>query len=148
MDQVDGWSSFMLQEDDFSAWAIDMLLEWHSADPVSQKEIDRNNEVYDIQDNRNPFIDDPAFVDLIWGEEPISVSETAVDDFNMWWNGESVHFSTTVTNAQLVIYSTTGQLVNSKTVSGTQVANLNLGNGMYIIQLQTETSFEVLRVVQ
>jgi endonuclease I len=43
-------------------WAEAMLLEWHADDPVSEKEIDRNEAVYDIQSNRNPFIDRPDFV--------------------------------------------------------------------------------------
>jgi len=48
-------------------WAIQMLLEWHHKDPVSKKEIDRNEAVYAIQNNRNPFIDYPLFADCIWG---------------------------------------------------------------------------------
>ena len=44
-----------------------MLLEWHHNDPVSKKEIDRNEAVYAIQNNRNPFIDYPLFADCIWG---------------------------------------------------------------------------------
>jgi endonuclease I len=48
-------------------WAIAMLLEWHHLDPVSQKETDRNNAVYALQGNRNPFIDSPAYADCIWG---------------------------------------------------------------------------------
>jgi endonuclease I len=52
----------------FEEWVIDMFLQWHDNDPVSQKEIDRNNEVYDIQNNRNPFIDHPEYVDKIWGD--------------------------------------------------------------------------------
>ncbi len=41
------------------------LREWYAADPVSQKEIDRNNGVYQYQHNRNPFIDHPEFLDRI-----------------------------------------------------------------------------------
>lgn len=52
----------------FEQWAIDMLMEWHNNDPVSQKEIDRNNDVFDIQNNRNPFIDHPEYATDIWGE--------------------------------------------------------------------------------
>ncbi|OQK39538.1 hypothetical protein XM74_c20073 [Vibrio vulnificus] len=44
-----------------------MLKRWHNADPVSQKEIDRNQAVYEFQGNRNPFIDHPEFVSAIWG---------------------------------------------------------------------------------
>jgi|GEM_PF-2220555 len=68
LDQVDNWNSPMLEDDGFSDWAINLLLEWSAIDPVSQKEIDRNNAVYTIQGNRNPFIDNPDFVTLIWGD--------------------------------------------------------------------------------
>jgi len=51
------------------AWALRMLMEWDLADPVSQKERDRNNAVYTIQGNRNPFIDNTSYVDLIWGSQ-------------------------------------------------------------------------------
>ena len=49
-------------------WALEMLLQWHEEDPVSTKEKSRNETVYDIQGNRNPFIDDPDLVDYIWGD--------------------------------------------------------------------------------
>ncbi len=47
-------------------WAIKMLLNWHHLDPVSAKEVKRNNAAYALQDNRNPFIDNPAYADSIW----------------------------------------------------------------------------------
>ena len=47
-------------------WAINMLMNWSDNDPVSQKEIDRNNVVYGIQSNRNPFIDHPEYARAIW----------------------------------------------------------------------------------
>jgi len=47
-------------------WALALLYQWHLQDTVSQKEIDRNNAVYGIQHNRNPFIDHPEWVDTIW----------------------------------------------------------------------------------
>ena len=48
-------------------WELAVLKEWHTNDPVSQREIDRNNAAYKYQGNRNPFIDRPEFVALIWG---------------------------------------------------------------------------------
>jgi endonuclease I len=47
-------------------WAVDMLLVWHQQDPVSSKEISRNETVFGIQDNRNPFIDHPEYAFLIY----------------------------------------------------------------------------------
>ena len=50
-------------------WQLDMLLRWHEQDPVSQKELDRNEAVYESrQGNRNPFIDYPELVALIFGD--------------------------------------------------------------------------------
>ncbi len=63
---------FMLQQNTWPTlkpWAYEMLLEWSHNDPVSQKEIDRNEAVYAIQNNRNPFIDLPGLEDYIWGDK-------------------------------------------------------------------------------
>lgn len=48
-------------------WAVNLLLKWHEEDPVSQKELARNEEVYKVQANRNPFIDYPELADYLWG---------------------------------------------------------------------------------
>ena len=50
-------------------WAVEMLLAWHEADPVSQKEIDRNTAVWALQQNRNPFIDEPDYAPAIYDPE-------------------------------------------------------------------------------
>lgn len=62
--------TYMMQNNTYpslSKWAIDLLLKWHRQDPVSQKEIDRNEGVYKRQGNRNPFIDYPNLCEYIWG---------------------------------------------------------------------------------
>lgn len=71
-DDLPGWPGCEMLDGttypSFETWAIHMLLRWHRLDPVSQKEIDRNNAVEKIQGNRNPFIDYPALVEFIWGD--------------------------------------------------------------------------------
>lgn len=58
------------QSDSYSFTSIaqskELLLEWNRLDPVSTTEINRNEAVYKIQGNRNPFIDYPEFADMIW----------------------------------------------------------------------------------
>lgn len=49
-------------------WTKQNLIEWHLQDLPSAKEVDRNNVVYSIQGNRNPFIDHPEFATLIWNQ--------------------------------------------------------------------------------
>ena len=51
-----------------NAYASDLLMRWHRNDPVSQKEIDRNEAVYAAQSNRNPFIDYPLLAEYLWGD--------------------------------------------------------------------------------
>lgn len=51
----------------FKPWYVTMLLNWCTLDPVSQKETNRNNAVYAIQNNRNPYIDHPEWIVEIWG---------------------------------------------------------------------------------
>lgn len=48
-------------------YSRNLLLKWHRQDPVSTKEILRNNAVYKHQNNRNPFIDYPHLAEHIWG---------------------------------------------------------------------------------
>ena len=49
-------------------WAVELLLKWHKQDPVSEKEVNRNNAVYAVQGNRNPFVDYPQLADYVWGD--------------------------------------------------------------------------------
>ncbi len=63
-----GWTNWtMASGAQLTQEAITLLLSWHQNDPVSQKEINRNNAIYQIQNNKNPFIDYPLFADCIWG---------------------------------------------------------------------------------
>lgn len=51
----------------YQQWYLDLMYAWHIADPVSTKETDRNNAVYLVQGNRNPYIDHPEWVQVVWG---------------------------------------------------------------------------------
>ncbi len=47
---------------------LSTLLQWHEDDPVDDRERYRNDVIYSYQNNRNPFIDCPEYVNMIWGE--------------------------------------------------------------------------------
>ena len=81
-----------------TAYGVALLMKWHREDPVSQKEIDRNNGIQETQGNRNPFIDYPYLAEYIWGEhagETVDMSHLMASsdtDFvpgvsNGWRNG-------------------------------------------------------------
>lgn len=58
-------------------WQLDILLKWHNQDPVSQKERDRNDAIYKRQNNRNPYIDNPEWANVVWNyQPPVSTPDT------------------------------------------------------------------------
>ncbi|MGN0186702.1 MAG: endonuclease [Paludibacteraceae bacterium] len=60
-----------------TAYSIALLMKWHRQDPVSQKEIDRNNGIQATQGNRNPFIDYPCLAEYLWGDKAGETFSTA-----------------------------------------------------------------------
>lgn len=83
-------------------WELNVLLAWHNQDPVSQAEINRNNASYTYQGNRNPFIDNPSYVNLIWGSQQpatdtqaptaatgLVVSGTTSSSISLTWNSST-----------------------------------------------------------
>ncbi len=71
------------EEKAYDDWYIAMLLNWHQQDPVSAREITRNNSVYSIQKNRNPFIDHPEWVNLIWNQTPDNIPPSTPSQLSM-----------------------------------------------------------------
>ncbi len=68
---------------------LQLMLQWNSADPVSQKEMDRNDAAYTYQANRNPFIDHPEFVGRIWSQCGL-VLPVDLTEFNGLISGDKV----------------------------------------------------------
>ena len=85
-------------------WALEMLLRWHREDPVSDKERDRNDGVYERQRNRNPFIDHPEMVEHIWG----NLMETPWGDGTVTPPQPDVPVLTAPLNGDVTIFESTG----------------------------------------
>ena len=61
----------MLEQDEWPTlqpWAYELFVEWNRKDPVDDIERERNEAVYGIQGNRNPFVDFPNLAEYIWGD--------------------------------------------------------------------------------
>ena len=130
-------------------WALTMLLNWHSDDPVSQKEIDRNDEVYSLQGNRNPFIDDPNFADRIWGSSSTGGDINSDLNFlNIFPNPcvNELRFSAGFPlsrNAKISIVTLTGSLVYSAEMPVHHLNTINISTlrkGSYILLVKSDSS--------
>ena len=133
----------------YEPWLVALLLDWNAADPVSAKEIDRNNAVYAIQGNRNPYIDNPTWINYVWGDElgnPCTgVSGLEENDFlstlkvypNPTKGQFTVAFSAFVENVTIKITNTTGQVVSTKSFENTKELNLEIlgAEGFYIVEV-------------
>lgn len=149
MGQDAGWAgSEMTQGAEIRPWAVTMLLRWHQQDPVSQKEIDRNNAVFALQQNRNPFIDRPEFAALIWNPAVGLEEKTPYVSVSTWPNPAIgytfVHCSGCSDMATTVqLLDNGGRVVRSETLqleAGSGQLNLTgLSEGYYLLRLQQNT---------
>ncbi|SDS65156.1 Por secretion system C-terminal sorting domain-containing protein [Formosa sp. Hel1_31_208] len=136
----------------FEQWALDMLYSWHVNDPVSQKEIDRNNAIFLHQDNRNPFIDNPQYVFDIW-QDVLSVDEFDIaETFKMFPNPASENEVTILSNRDIVaeIYDILGKRISVQIVTANQnKLNIsNLSKGMYIIRLKSDQNSSTKKLIK
>ena len=151
----------MASQVNLEPWAIQMLLEWHHNDPVSRKEIDRNNAVYAIQGNRNPFIDHPEYADCIWGtgdcSTGISMVANGTTTFSLYPNPARNEVTVTLkrpiddNSATIKVWNITGQ-VSYSTVPGAGSISIDvplsgLSKGVYFMQIITAGSSEVQKFV-
>jgi len=51
-----------------TSYAKNLFLKWHEEDPVSDYEIRKNDAAEELQGNRNPYVDNPSWVEDIWGD--------------------------------------------------------------------------------
>jgi endonuclease I len=107
--------------------SLKMLIKWHNNDPVSQKEIDRNNAVYGIQGNRNPYIDHPEYVGDVWGVCGLGIIPVTLKTFDGVYKNQNVQLNWKVENEYafdhyLVERSTDG--VKFSTINTVKAQNL------------------------
>lgn len=124
----------------FNTYAVNLLMEWHREDPVSEKEISRNDGIYSYQNNRNPFVDFPELAEHIWGNLKgkkwyVNGVPTQMVSPNPAIDIITIKVSRPVgENAYYEIYSISGVLCQKDILAENgQIGLAALGNGLYII---------------
>ena len=87
-----------------SSWQLEMLMKWAANDPVSAKETARNEAVWKIQQNRNPFIDYPGLEQYIWGSRTTETFRYATD-------ADGISIARRTATADEPVYNLSGQRV-------------------------------------
>lgn len=105
------------------SWELNQLLVWHAADPVSAEEVARNNASYTYQGNRNPFIDNPAYANQIWGT-PVVDTEAPTAPTNLITQNPtsstiSLSWTAATDNIGVASYDVYANGILKTTVSGT-----------------------------
>ena len=148
----------------FDPWQLRLLYKWHTQDPVSDKEIRRNDSVFVIQKNRNPFIDRPEWVYEIWNCTglimPTSTPETISPPKGLTLYPLPAGTSETITvkwgkplteNTRLQVVSVTGQIMITSMIKtgsiDTQLKDLQLAPGIYLVKLQSEKNYQTARLI-
>ncbi len=149
-------------------WAEALLLEWNAQDPVSQKEIDRNEAIYAIQGNRNPFIDRPDFVQKVFQPELTAAPLPGAVDLailrqnvpNPFNPSTVIRYELTAPAAvELQVYDLAGRLV-STLYAGPETAGAHervwqgrddrghaVATGVYMCRLRAGDEVDTLRMV-
>lgn len=152
----------MAEKINLKPWAVQMLLEWHHNDPVSQKEINRNNAAYALQNNRNPFIDYPQFADCIWGTgdcSSLSVPGIAYVAARLEVYPNPAHNEVNIDWARLMpdevlavdAVNMQGQVLyhkdNADHASHTVIETAAWAKGIYMLQIRTTNAVQVQKLV-
>ncbi len=107
-------------------WQLQQLMLWHIQDPVSNAEISRNNASYTFQGNRNPFIDNPQWVNDIWGtpDSTPPTAPTALTATGTTTNSVSLSWTASTDNIAVAAYDIYMNGTYHSTVTGTS-ANIS-----------------------
>jgi endonuclease I len=128
----------MTNKAQLNPWAVNLLLQWHHQDTVSTKEIIRNNSIYAIQDNRNPFIDRPQWADSIW-TFTVAINDPKHNQELFTIQNKSNTIEILKNNAKpylVSIISLDGKVVLEESIQNAQ-SNLYFSNrGFFIVQIK------------
>jgi hypothetical protein len=137
----------------YEQWALDMLYAWHVSDPVSTKEINRNNAIYAAQNNRNPFIDHPEYVAIIWGSVLSSTAFNSLSEVVVYPNPSSTHqININSENAldKIQLINVNGQImqqINNPSPQNKTYTVENIPSGFYFLRVTKDSQSIVKKVI-
>ncbi|KFF05435.1 endonuclease [Flavobacterium reichenbachii] len=123
----------------FTTAFLNLLLAWHAQDPVSAREIARNNGIYGRQNNRNPYIDHTEYVNQIWGGTSSTDTQAPTAPTSLASTSKTAASITLAWNASTDNVAVTGYDVYANSVLKTTVSGLTAT----ITGLTASTSYSI-----
>jgi endonuclease I len=134
------------------------LYQWHQDDPPDAFEINRNNVIYSYQDNRNPFIDHPEYLILIY-DPTNALNDVYYNSLSLFPNPATDQISIKAPSLAFAsgiisIYDIRGQEVfNGALILSSATENIDISSldeGFYFLILKTEdqvlaSKFQIVR---
>jgi len=126
---------------------LSSLIQWHHDDPVDDFEINRNEIIFQFQNNRNPFIDHPNLVNFLWGEsigqnwnENLDLENNELHNLLIYPNPSTgiLNFNQILNNYLIEIFSSKGNKVYGSQVKNMNSINTNLDAGLYILKVSND----------
>ena len=147
---------------DLKPWAKELLLQWAALDPVSQKEINRNNAVFQIQHNRNPFVDYPELAEMIFGNNTNIAFHTSIPEYqtsSSWTlspnptkdvlNIQSVDYKPHKT--AIVVMDLMGKILLSEIIDNSDSFTLDvssLAKGLYLMKVSSDHNIQTYKFIK
>jgi endonuclease I len=138
-----------------------LFLQWNSDDPVTPFEDQRNELIFNVQGNRNPFIDNPYIATKIWGGPSaedrwgtLGVENYTIEEFKVYPLPALDHqiYIQSDTNMinQVALYSITGQAIfieNNPQRDNNTIVLDNLPSGFYVLKINSEKGITSKKVI-
>jgi endonuclease I len=137
----------------FSPTFLNILLTWNAQDPVSTKEIKRNNACYAHQGNRNPFIDNNSYVAAIWGA-PLSTETfealASVVVYPNPSNNQRINIQSKTVLDEIQLINVNGQImqqIKNPAVNDNSYSVENIPAGFYFLRLTNGGQSVVKKII-
>ena len=117
-----------------SVQSQEIIKKWHFQDPPDNYEIARQEYIYWLQGNRNPFIDHPEYACYIDFSKLVkmkaicnnSISENEIANVSIQYNNHTLKISSDEIINEIVIYDATGKILKHDFPNDIQFQNDNL----------------------
>lgn len=132
---------------------LNIMKTWHQNDPVSAREIAINNRIYTHQNNRNPFIDHPEWVETIWGTTMNIENFNSFESINIYPNpitNNEIFIKSNIILDEFKIYNINSQIIkqikNPSTTDGEYIIE-NIPSGFYFLEITSNTNTIIKKII-